>query len=277
MTWRVAFQGERGAFSEEAAERFFGTIEPVPCHDLAATFACVAEGRADRAMVPFENSYAGSVHEAYDRLLEHGLTLVGELTLPVRHCLLGRRGQPVRRVMSHPQALAQCDGYLRRLGAQPVAAPDTAGSARFVAAAAEPGLAAIAGERAAVLYGLDVLARDIQDADDNATRFYALAPAGTPPPAPGAWNRTVVVLALPDADRPGTLVRALSAFAAHGVNLLKIESRPWRRHAWQYLFYLELEAHAEEAGCAAALAELRGWAAMVRVLGSVPGEKNLVG
>ncbi len=276
MSLRVAFQGELGAFSEEAAVRFFGPIDPLPCRDLAATFGAVTQGEAAAAMVPVENSYAGSIHEAYDRLLEHGLPVIGELTLPVRHCLLalpGARLGDIRQVFSHPQALAQCERYLRGLGATAVAVYDTAGSARQVAAEGEPTHAAIAGSRAGERYGLVALARDIQDSADNATRFYALASPGTAAPAPGAWNRTVVVLALPAADRPGTLVRALAAFADHGVNLLKLESRPSRRDPWQYTFHLELEAHASEPACAAALEELRAWASMVRVVGSFPGER----
>jgi prephenate dehydratase len=273
---RVAFQGEPGAFSEEAAERFFGAIDPLPCRDLAATFQAVRSGAAAAAMVPVENSYAGSIHEAYDRLLEHGLPVIGELTLPVRHCLLARPGtrlEDVRQVLSHPQALAQCERYLRRLGVTAVAVYDTAGSARQVAEAGEPGQAAIAGARAGERYGLVALARDIQDAPGNATRFYAVGAEGATVPPPGEWNRTVVVLALPGADRPGALVRALAAFADHGVNLLKLESRPSRQAAWQYTFHLELEAHVTEPGCAAALAELRSWATMVRVVGSFPGER----
>ena len=273
---RVAFQGELGAFSEEAAERFFGPMEPMPCHDLAATFRAVAGGEAAAAMVPVENSYAGSIHEAYDRLLEHGLPVIGELTLPVRHCLLalpGARLADVKQVFSHPQALAQCERYIRGLGATAVAVYDTAGSARQVAAAGEITHAAIAGARAGDRYGLVALARDIQDSEGNATRFYAVGAEGAKTPPPGPWNRTVVVLALPGADRPGALVRALAAFADHGVSLLKLESRPSRQEAWRYTFHLELEAHATDPGCAAALQELRTWATMVRVIGSFPGER----
>ena len=213
--------------------------------------------------------------ENYDLLLERPLAICGEVAVPVVHCLLARPGtrlEDVRRVYSHPQALAQCEGFLRGLGVEAVAVYDTAGGARALAEGTDGAAAAIASERAAALYGLEVLARGIQDAPDNTTRFYVLGPPGatTSPPAPDRPHRTVVALALPDDESPGALFWCLATLAYWRVNLLKIESRPSRRRAWHYLFYLDLAAHAAEPACAQALAELRVRTSFLRILGSFP-------
>jgi prephenate dehydratase len=274
---RAAFQGEFGAFSELAVRRACGeAAEPIPCRTLRDVFAAVAAGQADLGVVPVENSRAGSIHETYDLLLEHlddPLCIRGEVAVPVEHCLLappGTRLGDVRRVYSHPQALAQCETYLRQLGAEAVAVYDTAGSARALADRREPGAAAVASARAAELYGLEVLARAIQDDPANTTRFYVVGPPGPPVPAGTGRPRTVVVLALPEDSSPGALFWALGTWAYWRVNISKIESRPSRRRPWHHQFYLELDVAADEPACVRAIAELRGRSAEVRVLGSFP-------
>jgi prephenate dehydratase len=269
----VAFQGEQGAFSEAAAAALFGETPTLPCRTLREVFAAVADGRAGAGVVPIENSHAGSIHEAYDLLLEHDLAIVGETALRVDHCLLGLPGQrleEVRQVFSHPQALAQCEEFVRSLGAEAVAVYDTAGGARIVRERGLPGTAAIASERAARLYGLEVLARGIETAPDNTTRFYAVRrgdPAATPP---GKRNRTALALALREDDAPGALFWCLATLAYWQVNLLKIESRPSRQRRWHYVFYLDLDAHVAEPHCRAALDELARKTTYLRILGSFP-------
>jgi prephenate dehydratase len=275
MELPVAFQGERGAYSEEAAIRLLGEVDLLPCRTLRQVFAAMTEGRAGRAVVPVENSRTGSIIESYDLLVESDLSITAETVIEVRHCLLalpGQRLEDVRQVLSHPQALAQCEEFIAGLGAEAVAVHDTAGGARLVREQERTGTAAIAGERAAALYGLDVLARGIQTSPDNMTRFYLLAPGGgagaAPPPA--ARNRTALVVALREDNAAGALFWCLATLAYWQVNLLKIESRPSREKPWHYYFHLDLDAHVSETACRAALEELRPKTTLLRVLGSFP-------
>jgi len=270
---RVAFQGERGANSEDAVVKLFGEVEVQPCRTLREVFAAVVGGEAAEGLVPVENSRAGSIHETYDLLLEHPLHITGEVTLRVSHCLQalpGQRLEDVRVVYSHPQALAQCDDFLRRLGADKVAVYDTAGSARMVREQGLRGAAAIASRRAASLYGLEVLAEGIESSADNYTRFYAVAPQ---PAERAALSRTALVLATQ--DRPGALFWCLGALAYRQVNLSKLESRPSRRQPWEYVFYLEVEGHLDEDPLREALAELQTKTTMLRVLGSFPAAARM--
>lgn len=266
---RVAFQGEPGANSEEAVFRVFGErAEPVPCRDLEQTFEAAAVGRADRAVVPVENSQAGSINETYDLLLRHSLVIVGEYDLRVRHCLLVLPGQPlaaIRRAYSHPQALAQCDAFLRSHGIEPVAQRDTAGSARMLSEQRPEGAAAIASRRAAEIYHLDILAEGIETNSNNYTRFLVLDRA----PAPrAARNKTSIVFVVD--NQPGTLYQALGALATRGINLAKIESRPGRQRPWEYVFYADVDGHVDDDALRAALDDLRRHTSMLRVLGSYP-------
>jgi len=274
MPQRVAFQGEFGAFSELAVRQACGDgAEAIPCRTLRDVFAAVEAGQAALGAVPVENSRAGSIPETYDLLLQHTLQVRGEVAVAVEQCLLAPAGvalHDVRRVYSHPQALAQCEAYLRSLGAEAVAVYDTAGSARNLAARAEPGSAAVASARAGELYGLQVLARGIQDDPGNTTRFYVIGPAGPPVPGGGGLPRTLLSLALAEDDAPGALFWSLGTLAFWRLNLSKIESRPSRLRRWHHVFYLELDAAAEGPACRSALAELRARAAEVRVLGSFP-------
>jgi prephenate dehydratase len=265
---RVAFQGERGAYSEAAALAHFGTIEPAPRRALADVFDAVERGEAERGMVPVENSQAGSINETYDLLARRALHIVGERNHRIEHCLLALPGetlQSIRTVRSHPQALAQCEAFLHRQGWETTPTYDTAGSAKIVAAERLPGVAAIAGRHAAEIYGLIVLAEGIETSPVNYTRFLALAQAPAPP-----TDRAKTSIVFTTANVPGALYRALGAFATRGINLTKLESRPRRDRPWEYMFYVDFEIHHEAPAGRAALAELAGVTAFLRVLGSYP-------
>lgn len=264
---RVAFQGELGAFSEEAVRAWFaGGAEPVPYREFKEVGEAVAKGAVDFGLLPVENSLAGTVTAAYDVLGRPELVVIGEVVRPVRHCLLGPAGaalEDVRRVLSHPVALAQCTRFL---SAHPeieaVAFYDTAGAAKEVAEMGHPGLAAIAARGAADRYGLDVLAEDIQDRSDNQTRFLVVGRQGEAAAPPDPDKLALVVTT---ENRPGALVQVLTAFAKRGINLSKLESRPGDE-PWTYRFFVELETGAGE-GVAEALEEVRAVASGLRVLG----------
>ncbi|MDR5709319.1 MAG: prephenate dehydratase [Armatimonadota bacterium] len=267
---RVVFQGEAGAYSEEAALRHFGPVKTVPRRTLREVFESVASGDCEAGIVPVENSEAGSINETYDLLLEFHdrLVITGEISLRIAHCLLGVPGarlEGIRRVYSHPQALAQCEAFLRKLGAEPVPAYDTAGSARLVAARGEAEEAAIASRRAAELYGLVVLAEDIHNNPLNTTRFLSIAPEPVPRRDP---SKTSVVFATE--HRPGALYRALGAFAGEELNLTKLESRPAREAVWEYVFYVDFEGHVDDPRVQRALQRLEEHCRWAIVLGSYP-------
>ena len=263
---RVAYQGEPGAYSEAAALAFDPDAAPVPCRSFEEVFRAVAEGGAARGIVPMENTIGGSIHRNYDLLVEHELPIVGEVQLKVDHCLLALPGvalADVRVVHSHPQALAQCERWLQGLpGVELSAVYDTAGGAKLIR---EQGLrdhAAVASVRAAEVFGLDVLARGIQDFDTNITRFFAIARHAI---TEGA-DKTTIVFALP--SQPGSLFRALSVFALRNIDLTKLESRPIPGRPWEYLFYVDLAAARDELPCQRALAHLAEFAPVLRTLGS---------
>jgi len=265
---RVAFQGEPGAYSEEAAIRVCGEVETVPSPRLADVFEAVAAGRADRGVVPVENSEAGTINETYDLLLAHALVIGGELDLRVSHCLMALPGQTlaeIRQAYSHPQALAQCERYLRGLGVESVAFYDTAGSAKMIREQQRLGAAAVASRRASEIYGLAILASEIETNPHNYTRFLAIGPAGVPRTA---RSKTSVVFVVQ--NRPAALHRVLGALAARQINMTKIESRPRRIGSWEYVFYMDFDGHADEPDVRAALDEMRAHTAMLRVLGSYP-------
>ena len=277
----VAFQGETGAYSEEALLEMFPAAEPLPCADFAAVFEAVGSGRADRAMIPIENTLHGSVHENYDLLREHDLQIMAESHLRIRHRLLAVKGASmdgIRSVTSHPQALGQCRDFLRsRLsGARIVPSYDTAGAARDVARANDPTMAAIAGRRAAEEYGLETLAADIESNHNNFTRFLALGRGGNDGAGDtggagqgkaGRALKTSIVYAQRD-NVPGSLFKSLAVFALRDIDLYKIESRPLVGSPGQYIFYLDLEGSREDEPVRNALAHLEEVAASVKVLGT---------
>jgi prephenate dehydratase len=266
----VAFQGERGAYSEEAIQHFFGVeeMEPLPCQRLEDIFEAVEGGQARYGMLPVENSTAGSINEAYDLLLDRDLRIWGEVFLRVRHALLAPPGTTmadIRTVRSHPQALAQCERYLNGHGWMPETAYDTAGSARDLAAAPEPGVAVIASRLAGQLYGLEELAYPIEDLLHNYTRFFVL---GHQEPPRAERNKTSLVFSTRHV--PGALYECMGEFATRGINLTKIESRPRRDRLWSYVFYLDFEGHWQDPPCSEALTSLLLKASFVKVLGSYP-------
>ncbi len=266
---RVAFQGEHGAYSEEAVRQFFGPeVEALPQRAFSDIFDAVVRGEVDRGMLPIENSVAGSVIAAYDLLLESDLRLEGETFVRVRHCLLalpGTRVEDIRTVRSHPQALAQCERYLAARGWHPEPAYDTAGAAKDLAAQPEEGVAVIASRLAGEIYRLDALDVGIEDYPFNYTRFFVL---GNSTPAPAQRNKTSLIFAV--SHRPGALYQCLGEFATRAINLTKLESRPRRNRPWEYVFYLDFEGHAGDPNCREALLGLLDIAAFVKVLGSYP-------
>lgn len=269
----MALQGEAGSFSHAAALALYGAdLELVPCPGFEDLFAAVASGAAARGVVPIENSLAGSIHENHDLLGAHSLPIVAEIRVRVRHCLVARPGTAlldVRRVASHPVALAQCRRFLaghREIEAVP--AWDTAGSVRDLMAGRLPADAAIASALAAELYGAAVLAEGLEDHAENWTRFLALAREPAPLEEASA-AKTSLVFHL--ANVPGSLHRALGAFADRGLDLARIESRPIPGRPWEYAFYLDVIEPAGSLGrVAQALAALRDQAREVRVLGVYP-------
>jgi prephenate dehydratase len=265
----VAFQGERGAYSEEAIYQFFGSeVETQPCRRFEDIFKAVESKTADYGALPVENSTAGSINQAYDLLLDHDVRIWGEVILRVRHALLALPATTladVRRVRSHPQALAQCERYLNSHGWMPDIAYDTAGSARDLSAAPEPGVAVIASRLAGQLYGLEELAYGVEDSFHNYTRFFIISDQE---PARAKRNKTSVVCSTRHV--PGALHACLGEFAERGINLTKIESRPRRDRPWHYVFYLDFEGHWQDPSCTKALTGLLLKASFVKVLGSYP-------
>lgn len=270
---RVAFQGEPGAFSEEAVEAFYGEeVERTSVPTWRAVFETVRDGSADAGVVAIESSLAGSIRETYDLLNEFfddGIRIVGEVSVPVRLALLALPGQSIdwiERVYSHAQALAQADEFLRARDWQVMTTYNTAGAARMIAEGRERRAGAIASPRVAALYGLEVLAENVQSGDDNRTRFAVLGRAGAAAAPPEGPRRTTLVFAVRNV--PGSLHRCLGAFAERGVNLSRLESRPARTARWEYVFWVDLDADASDPDCARALDALRAEAQMVRILGS---------
>lgn len=276
----IAFQGEPGAYSQEAIFRLLGENSPcVPCPTFRSAFEAVHQGRAKAALLPVENSTTGSIHEVWDLLLSHDLQVVGEVILPVRHALLAVPGATIsdlQVVVSHPQALTQCESWILSHGWQPEPGSDTAGSARRVAEAGDKTRAAIASAVAGSRYGLEVLARDIQDVADNYTRFLLLVPRAafvTGARAPGFGEAASTIktsLVFATRHQPGSLYAALAELAVRDISLTKIESRPDRRTPWSYIFYVDFEGDPSEPRVAQAVAALSRSASFVRVLGSYP-------
>jgi prephenate dehydratase len=265
----VAFQGERGAYSEEAIYQLFGSEAKMrPCRRFEDIFEAVESGTANYGALPVENSMAGSINRAYDLLLDHDLRIWGEVILRVRHALLAPPGTAladIQRVRSHPQALAQCERYLSNHGWTPETAYDTAGSARDLAAAPEPGVAVIASRLAGQLYKLEELDYGIEDSFYNYTRFFILSHQ-EPPRA----QRNKTSLVFTTRHQPGALYECMGEFAKRRINLTKIESRPRLNRPWQYIFYLDFEGHCQDPECEAALIGLLRRSSFVKLLGSYP-------
>lgn len=277
---RVAFQGAEGAYSHIAARKYFGAAATdfAGFPTFAAALAEAERGDAGYAFLPIENTTAGSINETYDLIRHTDLKIVGEEILEVRHCLLALPGASldgIRRVTSHPQALAQCGRFLGQLpGVAAVPYVDTAEAARFVKESGDLALAAIASEEAGALHGLSVLARDLADQEENWTRFVVVSaiPITLDPRIPA---KTSLVFSTP--HRHGALAHCLNVLDAHGLNLTKLESRPVPRHPWEYLFYVDFEGASGEDAASRAIAALSAECPYLKVLGSYPARTTKKG
>jgi prephenate dehydratase len=268
---KVAYQGIPGAYSEAAILEYFppGT-QPVACESFEAVFSAVQDLQCEYGMLPIENSLAGSIHRNYDLLLHYPSAIVGEHYLRVEHCLIGLPGvqlDEVRKVISHPQALAQCEAYLRRLGVSSSATFDTAGSVKIVLDQGDRTQAAIASRRTAKLYQMAILAEGIEDDPANYTRFIVIS---AQPVVPTGEAKTSIVFTLKNI--PGALFKALSVFALRDIDLTKIESRPLVGKPWEYLFYIDFAGSVVDEPVQHALENLGEYALSLRVLGSYPRE-----
>ena len=268
----VAFQGEAGAYSEEAAFRFFGSsILAQPCENLEDVFHVAEQGETQFAVVPVENSLEGSISRAYDLLLDSDLRVCGEVELRVSHCLIASqetRLDLINKVYSHPQALGQCHSFLRHLSCELVPTHDTAGSVRMLKEWGITDGASIASARAAEIYEMKILAREIEDNPNNFTRFFVLSKQDSPP---SGNDKTSIVFSV--RHKPGALYQTLTEFAARNINLTKIESRPTRQKPWEYYFYLDFQGHREDKASREVLEKLAETSIFVKVLGSYPKAK----
>jgi prephenate dehydratase len=275
---RAAFQGERGAFSEDAARQLLGPeVVTLPRKSFDDMFEAVVSGAADCALAPIENTLAGSVIRNYDLLLEFDLTIVGEVVLRVVHNLIALRGSridQIRRVYSHPVALAQCERFFNAHPAfEVVPAYDTAGAVKMIVEAGRTDEAAIAGRSAAEVYGAEILAEGIESNAQNFTRFFLLVrpdrvESVVPATTGSAERKTSIVFRT--GNRPGALYRSLAAFAEERIDLTKIESRPIEGRPWEYSFYLDFLGDRASAPVQRALAHLAAQAENLRILGSYP-------
>ena len=268
----VAFQGEIGAYSEEAAFRFFGcSTQTKPCESLDEVFKVVEQGEVNFGIVPIENSLEGSISRVYDLLLDSSLRVCGEIELRVVHCLIanpGARLDLIKKVYSHPQALGQCQAFLKHLDCELIPTYDTAGSVKMIKEKGIMDGAAIASARAAEIYGMKIITTEIEDNPNNFTRFFILAKQDSPP---SGNDKTSVVFSVK--HKPGALYEFLKELADRNINLTKIESRPTRRKPWEYNFYLDFEGHREDKVSQEVLASLERVSLFAKVLGSYPKAK----
>jgi prephenate dehydratase len=268
---KIAFQGESGAYSEQAVFNYFGTVETQPCESFDMVFDSVVSGVSDFGLIPIENSLAGSIHQNYDLLLRHELHITGEYLLRVQHCLIALPGvqkADIKKAISHPQALGQCAAYLRGLGVKTESTYDTAGSVKMLKESGARDTAAVASRRAAEIHGMQILEEGIEDNAENYTRFLAISKTGT---MSDGEAKTSIVFTLK--NQPGALFKALSVFALRDIDLTKIESRPLQGKPWEYLFYIDFLGAAHEETARKALDHLGEYALMLRVLGSYSKHK----
>lgn len=268
---RLAFLGPAGTFSEEAALRYDADAELIPFPSIVATADAILSGGADEAITPIENSYQGAVTDTLDLLIHgEGRRIKREINLEIVHHLMAAPGTviaDIRRVYSHPQALGQCQDYLQRTlpQAELAAALSTAGSVEQ-AMSADVKAAAIAPRRAAELYGAELLAENIQDGDNDVTRFVVLAKSDAPP---SGNDKTSVCFSF-DEDKPGQLFRVMGLLAEAGINLTKVESRPTRTELGRYYFLVDLEGHREDPAVRDVLAQVGDSVSLLKIFGSYP-------
>jgi len=265
----VAFQGEIGAYSEEAAYQFFGaSIHLKPCETLDDVFQSVAQDEAHFGVVPIENSLEGSISRTYDLLLDSELKVCGETELRVVHCLIGlpqSRLDLIKKVYSHPQALGQSRSFLKHLGCELISTYDTAGSVKMLREQGVPEAGAVASARAAEIYGMKILAREIEDNPNNFTRFFVLSRHDSPRTG---HDKTSLVFSV--RHKPGALYESLKTLADCELNMTKIESRPTRQQAWEYHFYVDIEGHREDKNFRDAMKGLESTTLFIKTLGSYP-------
>ena len=266
---RIAFQGESGAYGEEAAFRFFGSsIQVSPQESLEEVFKMVERGEVQFGVVPVENSLEGIISRVYDLLLDSTLKVCGEIELRVSHCLIAGREaglDAIRRVYSHPQALAQCRNFLKHLNCELIPTYNTAASVKMIKEQGTPDMAAIGSARAAEIYGLRVIAQEIEDNPNNFTRFFILSREDSPP---SGDDKTSIIFSTK--DKPGMLYESLREFATRNINLTKLESRPTRQKPWEYNFYLDFDRHREDKIAREVLESLGKTTIFLKVLGSYP-------
>ncbi len=267
---RVAYLGPEATFTHQAVKRHFGTsAQTMPCGSISAVFDEVERGEADYGVVPVENSSEGVVNHTLDSFIDSSLHICAEIVVDVDHCLLTRPGlglTKVERIYSHPQALAQCRGWLTTNAAHAtlVETPSTTDAARRASEDSQG--AAICAELASRFYHLEVLRRSLQDAEHNVTRFLVISGGDQEAPTPGAEHKTTLILAAP--DEAGFLYQILKPLSDAGINMTKIESRPSRRQLWDYVFFLDLDGHCMEEGVAPVIEKIAAGCDLFKVLGS---------
>ncbi len=269
---KVAYQGEPGAYSEAAVLQFFGLETQIkPCKEFRDVFENVKTKKTDHGVIPVENSIEGSVTQNYDLFLKYDLRVCGETIVKIEHYLIANPGtmlSDIKEVYSHPQALAQCRHFLEEFGRDLIPTYDTAGSVKMIKEKQLRYAAAVASERAAKLYGMQILADGIADNSENYTRFFVLSSEDA---AATGKDKTSIIFGATHA--PGSLYHVLGEFAKREINLTKIESRPTKQTPWEYNFYLDFEGHRSEKRCAEALKALEKYAAFIKILGSYPKAK----
>ena len=265
----VAFQGEPGAYSESAVFQFFGSkAQAKPCRDFRDVFENVKNQEVSAGVVPVENSLEGSINQNYDLFFSYDLKVCGEVIVKIAHCLIVNPGttmDQIKAVYSHTQALAQCRSYLEKTKWEIIPTYDTAGSVKIIKEQKLKNAAAIASQRAAELHSMQILARDIADNKENYTRFFVLSKEDS---TPTGKDKTSIIFSAK--HEPGSLYNALSEFAKRKINLTRIESRPTKKTAWEYNFFLDFEGHRTEPQCAEALKALEKYAIFIKILGSYP-------
>jgi prephenate dehydratase len=272
MTSKVAFQGERGAYSEMAALQYFQDVKLLPLKSFQDVFDAAENSKVEYIVVPLENSIEGSVNEIYDLLLQTKMHVIGEIYQRVRHCLISNKGtKTITYVHSHPQALAQCRVYLQNKGLKPVPTYDTAGAVKIVKEKRMMDSAAIASKRAAELYDMQIVDEGIEDRKNNYTRFFVLSPKKKKNKKDNQHDnadnyKTSIIFSVRHV--PGALFDILREFATRKINLTRIESRPTKETPWEYNFYVDFEGHLLNKAVHEALMSIKPKTSYIKVLGS---------
>lgn len=267
--YKISFQGERGAYSEDAAITYFGSADTVPCPTFSDALQAVESGSVDYCVLPLENSLEGSVGESYDLLLSTNLTIVGEIYYRVRHCLIGTGSlEKIDTVYSHPQALGQCRRFIQGRNLKTIPHYDTAGSVKAIKEIAKENVGCIASRRASEIYGVSVIQEGIEDNTNNYTRFLVLSKDHTG----GRKDKTSIMFSVK--HEAGALFGILKEFNNYSINLTKIESRPNKSTPWEYNFYMDFDGGTDDPKVAELLEKIRQQTMFLKVLGSYQKGKN---